>query len=75
MLKIETRIDPTEIMGEPIKGLPNDADQVIISAHRIYNDRAIIDFHGRNITVLIEDLRLALTNAANHNTDKRITSR
>jgi hypothetical protein len=66
MLKIETRIDPTEINGTAITGLPNDADQVIISAHWNINRFVVIDFHGRTVTVLADDLQRAIRNATNH---------
>ena len=66
MLKIETRIDPVEIMGTAISGLPNEADQVIVSAHWNINRFVVIDFHGRNVTVLADDLERAIKNARNH---------
>ncbi len=66
MLKIETRIDPVEINGTAISGLPQDADQVIVSAHWNINRFVILDFHGRNITVLADDLQRAIKNATNH---------
>lgn len=66
MFRIETRIDPTEVQGEAITGLPNEADQLIVSSHHIYNSLVILDWHGRNITVSAEDLRRAVENAKNH---------
>lgn len=66
MLKIETKLDPTEINGTAITGLPNDADQVIVSAHWNINSFVVIDFHGRTVTVVADDLRRAITNATNH---------
>lgn len=66
MLKIETKIDAVEVNGEPITGLSNDADQLIVSAHRIYNSLVILDFHGRNITVSGPELERAIRNARNH---------
>ena len=66
MLKIETRLDPVEINGTEIKGLPQDADQVIISAHWNVNRFVVIDFHGRTVTVLASELKRAIQNAENH---------
>lgn len=66
MLKIETKIDPVEINGTAICGLPNDADQVIVSAHWNINRFVVIDFHGRTVTVLADDLQRAIRNACNH---------
>lgn len=66
MLKIETRIDPVEINGTAITGLPNEADQVIVSAHWNINSFVVIDFHGRTVTVLAEDIERAIKNARNH---------
>jgi hypothetical protein len=63
---IETRIRSYEVQGEPIKGLPNDADDLIVSAHRIQNDFVILDWHGRTITVSANDLERAIKNARNH---------
>ena len=66
MLKIETKLDPVEINDTEVKGLPNDADKVIISAHWNMNQWVIIDFHGRTVTVNARDLQRAITNATNH---------
>jgi hypothetical protein len=66
MLKIETRLDPVAIMGDPVKSLPNEADAVVVSAHHIYKTWITIDFHGRNVTVDADELRRAITNACNH---------
>jgi hypothetical protein len=66
VLKIETRLDAIEVSGAEVKGLPNDADQLIVSAHRIYNRLVILDFHGRNVTVSANELERAIQNARNH---------
>ena len=66
MLKIETRLDPREINGEEIKGLPNDADQVTVSAHWNSNCFVVINFHGRSVTVFGDELERAIRNARNH---------
>ena len=42
------------MQGEPIKGLHNESDDLIVAAHRIYNDRVVLDFHGRTITVVAD---------------------
>ncbi len=66
MLKIETRLDPVEINGAEIKGLPQEADQVIVSAHWNINRWVIIDFHGRTVTLSADELERAIRNARNH---------
>lgn len=66
MLKIETRIDPIEIMGNEIKGLPKEADQLIVSAHWNINRWVVLDWHGRTITVSCDELERAIRNARNH---------
>ena len=63
---IETRLRSYEVQGEPLKGLHNKSDDLIVAAHRIYNDRVVLDFHGRTITVVADDLRKAIRNATNH---------
>ncbi len=63
---IETRIRSYEVQGEPIKGLHNDADDLIVSAHRITSDFVVLDWHGRTITVTASDLERAIKNAKNH---------
>ena len=64
--KIETRIRSYEIGGQEVTGLHNDADDVIIEAHRCRNEFVIIDFHGRSVTVCARDLERAIRNAQNH---------
>ena len=64
--KIETRLRAYEINGTEVKGLPKDADDVIISAHHIFRNLVIIDFHGRTVTVSANDLKRAIDNATNH---------
>ena len=66
MLKIETRLDPVEINGSAVEGLPNEADQVIVSAHHIRNRWVIINFHGKAVTVRARELQGAIANATNH---------
>lgn len=66
MLKIETRLDPVEINGEEVKALPNETDQVIVSAHWNVNKFVVIDFHGRTVTVVASELERAIQNATNH---------
>ena len=66
MLKIETRLDPVEINSEDIKGLPQEADQVIVSAHWNYSQWVVLNFHGRTVTVNAAELRRAIENATNH---------
>ena len=66
MLKIETRIDPVEINGEKIKGLPQENDQVIVSAHWNMNYLVVIQFLGKTVTVSANDLVKAIQNAQNH---------
>ena len=66
MLKIETRIDPVEINGQEVTGLPNEMDQMIVRAHWIKNRWVIIDFHGQSVTVVADDLERAIRNARNH---------
>jgi hypothetical protein len=63
---IETRLRSYEVMGEPIKGLHNDADDLIVTAHRIRKDFVVLDWHGRTITVAANDLQKAIQNATNH---------
>ena len=64
--KIETHIRSYEVQGAEIKGLHNDADDLIVTAHRIFKDRVILDWHGRTITVVADDLIKAIRNATNH---------
>lgn len=66
MFQIETKLDPIEIDGTKIAGLPNEADQLIVRGHWNWRDFAILDWRGHSITISIEDLRRALTNAENH---------
>jgi hypothetical protein len=66
MMKIETRIDPVEIDGGEISGLPKDSDQVSVSAHWNVNRFVVILFHGVSVTVLAKDLTRAIQNATNH---------
>jgi hypothetical protein len=63
---VETSLDPYEIDGNERKGLPNEADALIVKAHRIFNYFAILDWRGHSITVSIADLERALRNAGNH---------
>jgi hypothetical protein len=63
---IETRLRSYEVNGEEVKGLPNEADDVIITAHHIWPHFVIIDFHGRTVTVAASDLKRAIDNATNH---------
>lgn len=65
--KIETRLRTYEVNGEEVKGLPNDADDLLVQAHWNRNEMVVIDFHGRNVTVAADDLRRAIVNATNHN--------
>jgi hypothetical protein len=64
--KIETRLRSYEINGDEVKGLPNDADDLIVAAHWNRNEFVVIDFHGRNVTVAARDLIKAIENAQNH---------
>lgn len=66
MLKIETRIDPVEIQGAEVKGLPDERDQLIVSAHWNWNRVVVLDWHGRTITVSAIELKRAIENACNH---------
>jgi hypothetical protein len=66
MLKIETRLDPIRIQGDLVKGLPNEADQLIVSAEWHSNKHVTLDWHGRTITVSSDELRRAIANAENH---------
>jgi hypothetical protein len=64
--KIETHLRTYEISGEAVAGLPNEADDLIVSAHRIRNELVVLDWHGRTITVVARDLHKAIQNATNH---------
>ena len=64
--KIETRIRSYEVNGEEVKGLPNDADDLVILAHWNRPSLIVIDFHGRQITVAASDIKRAIENATNH---------
>ena len=64
--KIETHVRSYEVQGTAINGLHNDADDLVVSAHRIQNDFVILDWHGRTITVVARDLEKAIRNATNH---------
>jgi hypothetical protein len=64
--KIETSIRTYEIENTPVTGLPNDADDVVVSAHRFRRDFVILDWHGRTVTVAASDLKRAIDNATNH---------
>ena len=66
MLKIETRLDPVEIGGERVPGLPQDCNQMVIRAHHIDNAFVILEFLGRQITVVASELKRAIQNAENH---------
>lgn len=66
MLKVETSLDPYEIDGQEHKGLPNEADRLMVKSHHIFNYCAILDWRGHSITVSIADLERALRNAGNH---------
>lgn len=63
---IETRLRSYEVNGQEVKGLPNDADDLLVIGHRIFRQFVVIDFHGRNITVAAADLKRAIDNATNH---------
>jgi hypothetical protein len=64
--KIETRLRSYEINGEEVKGLPNDADDLLVLGHWNRKEFVVIDFHGRNLTVAADDLVKAIRNATNH---------
>ena len=64
--KIETRLRSYEINGQEVKGLPNDADDLLVVGHWNRREFVIIDFHGRSITVAASDLKRAIDNATNH---------
>ena len=64
--KIETRIRSYEIDGQEVKGVPSDADDLIVRGHRIRNDLVILDWHGIKIAVSARDLNRAIQNATNH---------
>lgn len=66
MLKIETRMDPLEIDGEEVKGLPKDSDQLVVTAHWNRNSLVILSFRGKAITVVASELVRAIQNARNH---------
>lgn len=66
MMKIETRLNPVEVEGIAITGLPQDSDQVTISAHWNYNHVVIISFRGKTVTVCANELQRAIQNATNH---------
>lgn len=64
--KIETHVRSYEVCGQEVKGLPNEADDLIVSAHHIRNSFVVLDWHGRTITVAASDLEKAIKNATNH---------
>ncbi len=64
--KIETHLRSYEVNGEAITGLPNDADDLIVSAHRIQTSLVVLNWHGCTITVNASDLEKAIRNATNH---------
>ena len=65
MFTIETKIDPVEIDDSRLQGLPNDADQLIVKAHRIDSRAVVLDWRGHSVTVYAEELRRAIQNATN----------
>ena len=64
--KIETHVRSYEVQGTAINGLHDDADDLIVSAHHIQSDFVILDWHGRTIIVVADDLMRAIRNATNH---------
>lgn len=64
--KIETHVRTYEVQGTPITGLHDDADDLIVSAHRNARNLVILDWHGRTIAVVANDLDRAIKNATNH---------
>ncbi len=63
MYETVTKLDPYEFDGEERKGLPNEADELHVKSHRIWNDRVVLDWRGHSITVNANDLRIAVENA------------
>ena len=66
MMKIETRIDPCEIDGKDVEGLPQEANQVIVRAHWNRNRWVVIEFRGRSVTFSAAELNRAIQNATNY---------
>ena len=65
--KIETEITIYEVNGKTDyadHGL-SSSDTLSILSHGIYNDRLILDFGCKKITVLAKDLQKAIMNACN----------
>lgn len=65
MKRIESRIDPYQIHGGYIQGLPKDEDQLIVSDDTS-NNFVRLRWRDMDIVVAAEDLRRAIQNAINH---------
>ncbi len=65
-MKIESSINPVEIEDTEVRGLPNDADALLVKAHHIFNRLVILDWRGHSITVSATELEQAIRNARNH---------
>ncbi len=66
MLSIETRIDPVEIDGEEVAGLPGSVDQLSVTNHWNSNRFVVLTFRSNKIAVMATDLERAIRNARNH---------
>jgi hypothetical protein len=65
MLKIETTIVPL-VIGDAPERPPEDEANIAIVSHHAFCDRFIIDFLGKRVTIMAEDMRRAIQNALNH---------
>ena len=66
MLTIETKLDPLEINGEYVTGLPAEKDQFAVKAHWNINRLVVLEWRGQSITVSASQLEKAIANARNH---------
>lgn len=65
MLKIETRLDPYEIDGKELHGLPEDHNKVIVRNHWNVRGLVVVQFGSWSFTVSADELHRAITNATN----------
>lgn len=63
MIKTESKVTGYEVDGVECKGL--DMPALSVSSHGIRNDRVVLEFGGKRITVVARDLNAAVSNATN----------